>query len=70
MLPDEMFDKLSTNPDIIKQLSDPLLQKILNRLDSSRDRRYTFSKLCETSPIFLELVNSISDAIDYKAKYD
>jgi hypothetical protein len=66
VLCEDVLEQLSKNPEVQLRLSDPLIQKILTRLDTSRDRRYTFSKLYETSEIFQDFIEVVATAVDFK----
>ena len=63
LISEEDLDKISKSVDVTALLADPLLQRILTRLDMSRNRRETFSKLSETTPIFIQLLETIGSVI-------
>ena len=65
IISDEVLEKLAGDSAVIDVLRDPLLHRILIRLDNARDRRKAFSTLCESSPLFLELVERVSTAVGY-----
>ena len=65
-LSDGVLEQLSTTPDVILKLSDPMLQRILTKLDVSRDRRHTFAKLYESSSLFRGFVDSVSQVVGFK----
>ena len=65
ILTDVDLEKLSADTDIQELLRDPLLHRILIRLDNSRDRRQAFARLCETSPIFNQLIEKVSLCVGF-----
>ena len=70
IISDEVFEKITANSDISSFLSDPLIQRILVRLDMSKNRRDVFAKLSETSPAFVQLLEMIGSAIGLEATSD
>ena len=60
LISEDVLEKVSASSEISALLSDPLLQRILTRLDMSKNRRESFSKLYESSPIFVQLLELIS----------
>lgn len=63
ILPDELLEKVSSDPAVMSMLTDPVYHRLLLRLDNSRDRRQSFSRLFERSSVFASLVERISDVI-------
>ena len=63
ILSDELLEKVSSDSAVMSMLSDPVNQRLLLRLDNSRDRRQSFSRLFEKSSVFASLVERISDVI-------
>jgi hypothetical protein len=61
-----LFEKLIQDDDLRYLLRDPLLQRLLVKVDNARDRRQIFSRLCETSPAFINLVNRICHLTGYR----
>ena len=63
ILSEELLERVASNKDVSDLLRDPLLHRILIRLDNARDRRQVFSKLYDTSPVFFQLVELLSGIV-------
>ena len=62
---DDILETLTRDENVKLKLSDPLIQKLLSKLDNSRDRRYTFSKLYESNDEFRSFIDDIATRIDF-----
>ena len=62
---EETLAMLSRNETLKEKLSDPLVQKLLSKLDNSRDRRYTFSKLYDSNDVFRSVIDEIASLVEF-----
>ena len=65
LLSDDVLEAVSRDESIKLKLSEPCIQNLLSKLDNSRDRRYTFSKLYDSSDVFRVFIDEVATLIDF-----
>ena len=67
VVPEDTLLLLASQNSLKTRLSDPLIQKLLSKLDNSRDRRYTFSKMYDSNDAFRSFVDEVAGLVDFKS---
>ena len=65
---DDTYAMISSDESVRAMLADPVLQKLLLKLDNSRDRRYTFSKMYDSNDLFRSFVDTIATIANFNAE--
>ena len=65
---DDTYAMISSDESVRAMLADPVLQKLLLKLDNSRDRRYTFSKMYDSNDLFRSFVDTVATRANFNAE--